>query len=161
MLIFGLIVSLIFGLILGLGDWLNGVLIFGLTIGLIGDMRSAEAKFKKQSNQGIWQSLKNGLIVALGSGIALGPIVSLYAIPLFVLLIGYFFGLNNCIQHLVLRSLLYHQDHIPWNYARFLDYASARLFLRKVGGGYVFVHRMIMEHFASLSDEDIARIVQG
>jgi hypothetical protein len=30
---------------------------------------------------------------------------------------------------------------------------SRRVFLRKVGGGYIFVHRLLMEHFASLSAE--------
>ena len=34
----------------------------------------------------------------------------------------------------------------------FLDYADERIFLRKVGGGYVFVHRMLMEYFASVAD---------
>ncbi|MDJ0904037.1 MAG: hypothetical protein QNJ55_35140 [Xenococcus sp. MO_188.B8] len=35
-----------------------------------------------------------------------------------------------------------------WNYARFLDYASDRIFLQKVGGGYIFIHRLLLEHFA-------------
>ncbi len=39
---------------------------------------------------------------------------------------------------------------MPWRYARFLDYAAERLFLRKVGGGYIFVHRLLLEYFASL-----------
>ncbi|MEB3295717.1 MAG: hypothetical protein VKJ24_21415 [Synechococcales bacterium] len=37
-----------------------------------------------------------------------------------------------------------------WNYARFLDHAVDRLFLQKVGGGYIFVHRMLLEHFAAM-----------
>ena len=47
---------------------------------------------------------------------------------------------------------------MPWNYARFLDYATALIFLRKVGGGYIFVHRLIMEHFAGLDEQAIERI---
>jgi hypothetical protein len=43
-----------------------------------------------------------------------------------------------------------HRTTIPWNYARFLDYATERLFLQKVGGGYIFVHRMLLEHFAGM-----------
>ncbi len=39
---------------------------------------------------------------------------------------------------------------MPWNYARFLDYAAERILLRKVGGGYIFIHRLLMEYFASL-----------
>jgi len=28
--------------------------------------------------------------------------------------------------------------------------ATDRIFLRKVGGGYIFIHRMLMEYFAAL-----------
>jgi hypothetical protein len=31
----------------------------------------------------------------------------------------------------------------------FFDCAE-RIFLRKVGGGYIFIHRLLMEHFAEL-----------
>ena len=39
----------------------------------------------------------------------------------------------------------------PLNYAHFLDYATKLIFLRKVGGGYIFIHRMLLEHFAAMS----------
>ena len=42
---------------------------------------------------------------------------------------------------------------MPWNYAAFLDYAAGRVFLRKVGGGYIFVHRMLLEYFAALAEQ--------
>jgi hypothetical protein len=29
-------------------------------------------------------------------------------------------------------------------------YAAGRVFLRKVGGGYIFTHRLLMEYFATL-----------
>ncbi len=29
-------------------------------------------------------------------------------------------------------------------------YATDRIFLRKVGGGYIFIHRVLMEYFAAL-----------
>jgi hypothetical protein len=35
----------------------------------------------------------------------------------------------------------------------FLDYATERILLRRVGGGYVFVHRLLQEYFASLQPE--------
>lgn len=59
------------------------------------------------------------------------------------------FGLA-CIQHLTLRLILYKEELMPWNYARFLDWACDRLFLQRVGGGYIFVHRLLMEHFAQM-----------
>lgn len=39
---------------------------------------------------------------------------------------------------------------LPWNLIAFLDEAADRLLLRKVGGGYIFVHRLLLEYFASL-----------
>ncbi len=54
-------------------------------------------------------------------------------------------------KHLVLRLLLWRSGYIPWNYARFLDYAAERIFLQKVGGGYIFVHRTLLEHFAQMN----------
>ena len=57
------------------------------------------------------------------------------------------------IQHLVLRFILYCSGKMPWNYSRFLDYAAEHIFLRKVGGGYIFVHRLLLEYFAGLEYE--------
>lgn len=39
---------------------------------------------------------------------------------------------------------------MPWDYARFLDYAAGRLFLHKVGGGYIFIHRLLQFYFTAL-----------
>lgn len=58
-----------------------------------------------------------------------------------------------CLQHFTLRTVLFWSGAIPWNYARFLDYATERCFLQKVGGGYIFVHRLLLEHFAALEPE--------
>jgi hypothetical protein len=45
------------------------------------------------------------------------------------------------------------KDATPLNDIRFIDSADKRAFLRKVGGGYIFIHCMIMEYFASLSEK--------
>jgi hypothetical protein len=37
----------------------------------------------------------------------------------------------------------------PLDYVRFLDHCVKRVFLQRVGGGYIFVHRLLMEYFAS------------
>lgn len=55
-----------------------------------------------------------------------------------------------CIQHLTLRFILYRANYIPWNYTHFLEYTTERIFLQKVGEGYIFVHRLLLEHFAAL-----------
>lgn len=58
-----------------------------------------------------------------------------------------------CIQHLSLRFAFHLKHLIPWNYAQFLDWVCDRLFLQKVGGGYIFVHRLLMEHFAQMKTQ--------
>jgi hypothetical protein len=55
------------------------------------------------------------------------------------------------LQHWVLRLLLWHAGTVPWSYSRFLDYATQRILLRKVGGGYIFIHQELLEYFASLN----------
>ena len=54
------------------------------------------------------------------------------------------------IQHYFLRLFLWHAGHMPLNYPRFLNHATERILLRQVGGGYVFVHRLVQEYLASL-----------
>ncbi|NES08375.1 MAG: hypothetical protein F6K22_39895 [Okeania sp. SIO2F4] len=36
----------------------------------------------------------------------------------------------------------------PWNYARFLNYATEKMLLQRVGGGYRFIHRLLQERLA-------------
>jgi NACHT domain/CHAT domain len=91
----------------------------------------------------------------LGYGLIFGLI---YGLVVSHLTTGIFFALgpllssesnyHTALGHFTLRLILYHADRIPWNYARFLDFASDRLLLKKVGGGYLFYHRMLMEHLA-------------
>ena len=66
----------------------------------------------------------------------------------FGMIVGFKYGGATCLQHFNLRQIIDRKGHIPWNYARFLDYASEHLLMKKVGGGYIFYHRMLMEHFA-------------
>jgi tetratricopeptide (TPR) repeat protein/energy-coupling factor transporter ATP-binding protein EcfA2 len=75
----------------------------------------------------------------------------------YIFTLGYFFGICfgfvtgfACIKHLVLRLILYRYNYIAWNYTHFLEYSTERIFLQKVGGGYIFVHRLLLEHFAAL-----------
>jgi hypothetical protein len=44
-------------------------------------------------------------------------------------------------------------DHHNVAHDALFDYAADRIFLRKVGGGYIFIHRMVMEYFAALETE--------
>lgn len=52
--------------------------------------------------------------------------------------------------HYILRLILLLQGHTPPHYAHFLDFAVERIFLRKVGNGYQFIHRLLQENFADM-----------
>ena len=85
--------------------------------------------------------LSAGLVVGLVLGLG-GGLVS--------------YGGKPVIQHLVLRYFLHRYNYLPWKLVPFLDYCTERIFLRKVGGGYIFVHRLLQEYFASLYEEESA-----
>jgi len=141
-LLYGLFFGLLFGLLGGLKD--------GLTIG--------EIRTQSLPNEGIRRSLLNALInwiivvliLVLMGGLFGGLRDGLFFGLFFGLLGGLRFGGRACLHHFALRLVLWHNNFAPFNYVRFLDYAAARIFLHKVGGGYVFVHRMLLEYFASM-----------
>ena len=58
------------------------------------------------------------------------------------------------IKHWMLRLILIANGYLPQHLLRFLDYCVERVFLRRVGGGYIFVHRLLMEHFAAMYTEE-------
>ena len=53
------------------------------------------------------------------------------------------------VQHFVLRFFLWKLDLLPWRLVPFLDEATERVLLRKVGGGYTFVHRLLCDTLAT------------
>jgi hypothetical protein len=96
---------------------------------------------------GLLFGLLDGLTGALVFGI-LGALIG-----------GIIGGADSVVKHYLLRLILWSQGHTPRNYARFLDHCAGLIFLRRVGGGYIFIHRMLMEHFAAMDEKDIERIV--
>ena len=110
---------------------------------------------------GLVGGLVGGLVVGLVFGLVFGPVGGLVFGLVFGLVVGLIVGLigglnaggQACLKHLVLRLLLVRNGSIPWNYVKFLDYAAERILLRKVGGGYIFIHRMLLEYFAARYDE--------
>ena len=85
------------------------------------------------------------------------PHKRLIRFPLVEVLVGMVLGGYACLQHLAMRAALWWNDSAPLRYVRFLDYAAERVFLRKVGGGYVFVHRLLQEWFARSGKEGRSR----
>jgi hypothetical protein len=61
---------------------------------------------------------------------------------------GLFMGGITCIQHSILRLIL-SCNGLPWNFALFLDYATQKSFLQRIGGSYQFRHDLLRDHFAT------------
>jgi hypothetical protein len=81
--------------------------------------------------------------------LAFGPVFGLFGGLFGGLVVGLSTGGMSCMKHFILRLWLVRNGSTPWNYVGFLDYAAERILLRKVGGGYAFIHRMLLEYFAA------------
>lgn len=71
----------------------------------------------------------------------------------FGLLVGLWFGGLDLFYHGVLRLMLWQTGNLPLRLIRFLDEAAHHLYLRKVGGGYIFIHQLLLAYFARLRTE--------
>jgi DNA polymerase III delta prime subunit len=165
--------ELLGGLVFGLVGWL----FFGLLSWVTGGLSSEtlDEHILVSPNQGIRNSARNsvrtglifGLVFGLFAGLITGLVFSFGGLVV-GLIVGLTFGLSiatigglsvglpnggvACIQHTILRLLLWRRGYIPWNYPQFLDYATERILLRKVGGGYIFLHRLLLDYFADLEN---------
>jgi hypothetical protein len=142
----------IFAFVFGMG----GAVAFGLTGGFAG----RELETRVTPNQGIHRSARAALLVAtlsclvfsllgalafagsgrLAYGLLLGPALALPA--------ALAFGGYACMSHTALRLVLWRNGSLPLDAVSFLDFATERIFLRRVGGGYIFVHRLLQDYFA-------------
>ena len=180
-LLIGLFTSLVSGVSVGLSAGLIAALGIGLSIGgpaallevVKQGLSGAEIDTKTFPNQGIRRSARNALLVGVATGVVGGTGIGLAAAQLvsgssalFIALVSTFFlgvqsgllyGGASCVQHYTLRRLLVRNGSAPWRYVDFLDDAAERILLRKVGGGYIFTHRLLQDYFASLGGRRAAR----
>lgn len=165
-----IVVGLAIGLIVGIAtEWkvslevgLGGGLMFALAESL---SPVSNTQLRVKPNSGIRQSAINGMVLGFMGWLAVGLIFGLrfsLSVSMVVglvgglsvgMLIGLFYGLAATLQHIILRQILYYTGDAPLNYAKFLDYAAERMILQKVGGGYMFIHRYLLEHFANLENK--------
>ncbi|MDI9636170.1 hypothetical protein QM565_10295 [Geitlerinema splendidum] len=167
----GVIVGPALGLSLGMGLrygpaigalWaLVWCVLFGLLWGAI-RLLTPDIGTVRSPNQGIKQAVAiagaiaplASLIVGLVCGVGLGLVTE----PSFGLTVGLISGLVTwfllafeslvaSIQHLVLRLILVKNRQLPWNYSRFLNYATHRHLLQRVNGRYRFIHELLQTHF--------------
>jgi len=170
-LIYGVLMGLLYkvfllqialGLAFGLGLVLALVVVSGLSHETLSEQNIVSP------NQGMRNSFRNSLVTGsasgliggiglglpqlLGSGLYIGSLLGL----LYGLSVGLTFWFRNggtaCILHAILRVSFWMAHFAPLNYPRFLDFAAEHILLRKVGGSYIFVHRLLLEYFATLDE---------
>ena len=159
--------------LLGLAGFLSAGVPWGLFLGLSGVAVAGtieeENQTKTTPNQGIWLSAKRavtfglgGAVLCLVGGIGLQGTVgfdrivstSLFGSGILSFALALIKGGTASIQHLVLRIVLAANRSLPWNLANFLNYASERNLIQRVGGGYIFVDRALQEYLSDLAREE-------
>lgn len=135
----------------------------GFLISIASGFRGPVIKDTERPNQGIFKSAWNTVIFGLLSGLS-GTVVgglmgwlSNSGVLVNGLMGGLFIGLlgtlavggSALLRYLNLRLTLCHQGYTPWNYTRFLNYATDRILLQRLGGGYVIPGKL-REHLAEM-----------
>lgn len=155
------------------------MLLFLLFLFFLKGFETKEIDSINYPTQGIYETGRNAIILTLILFVVLGAfsIIVLISYPLLYqknnfillsisllslcmslsLLIGYTWGGKHFLNHYALRLTLYLNKEIPRNYIKFLDHCVDRIFLQKVGGGYIFIHRMLLEYFAELEPRSIGQ----
>jgi transcriptional regulator with XRE-family HTH domain len=169
---YGLHYGLVFGTISGLIVGIAAILTSMLKSGWSSTMLPEDQHTKP--NEGISRSGRNALLgacffapiggIASGLACAIGfglvgqlstwPIMGMaFALMLTIMFFVVFATAHGgiaWIEHYTLRGYLWHTGSIPMNYVRFLNSTSEYALIQKVGGGYMFTHRLMLEHFASI-----------
>lgn len=105
---------------------------------------------------GLIFGLISGLILGLTSGLGFGLTSGL--ISGLILLAGVSLG---CLESWPVENQIWctmtlrRSGYTPRKFVKFLDHCSKLILLKKVGGGYIFIHRMLLEYFADLTPESM------
>ena len=141
-------------------------------VGLLTGATGADIERRVVPNQGIHQSARNIVVfAALGTlivGVPYGAInllagaVTMETLPTaadwwrLALVPGFSFGVlagllpgAAVIQHYVLRLVLWASGAVPLRYAQFLNFATERRLLQRVGGRYRFIHVLLRDHLSA------------
>ena len=179
-----LIIGLIEAMKINFAANLAGAGITGAILAVLLALEPSERAIKVRANAGIHQSLENALRVSLGALLFVGPFfyfivqpyithpladvpeysgnpqlivgvsVGLFAFTAMFLIYGGF----TVLMHYVLRLWLAWRTPLPFDLVSMLDRAAELGLLRRVGGGYMFLHRTLLDYFA---EGDAARGVKS
>lgn len=138
----------------------NGVIRTFLTLGiatfLLGGLAGYRIETKSHPNQGIHLSARNALLAALLVALPLGALTWLLRSAGAAILTGLLagmvvfplFGGSSVGKHYFVRLLLAYRKVVPLQLPAFLDHACRLALMRRVGGGFMFIHRLLQTYFA-------------
>lgn len=128
----------------------SNILNFGLRNGIRNVVYTLLSHKGQPLPQAVLHSFLSGWTIGLQHGLTIG--LSYWWIAGLVggLLMSLLSGGLACLRHYVLRLLLWRTGSFALNISHFLDYAAERILMRKVGGGYIFMHPLLRDYFASL-----------
>jgi hypothetical protein len=164
----------VFALACGVGGAVIAGMLAGLT-GALGGATGAPVERRLVPNQGIRQSGVNVAIFAALGTLVIGIPYGLFNLSISVvatrglpsagdwlhlavapgIMFGVLAGLvpgAACIQHFVLRFVLWASGVLPLRFVRFLNAATRRRVIQRVGGRYRFIHVLLRDHLAQLQD---------
>lgn len=153
---------------------MTGALVTGAIMALLFALEPGEREGQVRPNSGIHQSFINSLLVSFVSAVPAGLVIGLVIHPYILrplsteriyevggglingVAIGLFiftamfliYGGFTVIMHYVLRLWLAATTPLPLRLVALLDHAVELGLMRRVGGGYVFLHRTLLGYFA-------------
>ncbi len=139
-LVYCLVVAVVFVLISWLVFWLGAGLLAGRITGKV-FVPPTEVTYVESFGPikvRIALGLLTGLLLGVPTSLVMGSLVGLQR------------GGGAYLRHWVTRWLLVANGVIPRDYVAFLEYARRIVLLRRRGGGYEFIHRLLLEYFALL-----------
>jgi hypothetical protein len=143
--------------------WFGLLSVFAIVALIFIGLKTNIIENKVLPNQGILLSLRNSLILGEIATIVFGLIASVIYNDLWMYIFGFgilggtivwvLYGGMDVVYHYTLRFILAKRGYLPWKLVPFLDYCADNLLLQKVGGGYIFIHRMLLENLAKKAEK--------
>jgi hypothetical protein len=149
-----MVMSILSGGIIGVigifSAWLSEALNAGLNTGAVEAIGGTGLTLPL--SQALSDGLSAGLSIKLNAGLSTGLLIGVGG-GCFVFLLS---GGLSVLRHYLIRFLLWQSRAFPWQAVSFLNDAMARVLLRRVGGGYSFTHRLLLDHFADLHTDAVS-----
>lgn len=146
--------------------------LLGGLAGALSGATGADVERRLVPNQGIHQSALNVVVFAALGTVIVGAPYGLFNLTLASMMAGTlpsrgdWLGLGvgaalsvgvlagllpgaACIQHFVLRLVLWSSGTVPLRCGRFMNFATQRRLLQRVGGRYLFIHVLLRDHLAA------------